>query len=153
MSEPSEDEKRFYQLKPRNFERVNAPKGEEDADPNDVRALLSQNLTRDNEARTRSPFPTKPNPRPNVDDPNDVYTVLNENLVKHKASTQPLDLTKPPSRRRRDYFGALILGNLAFLGVGILLPINIVVALFILGGITMYSAGLTWVFWAVMSDY
>ncbi len=153
MSELPEEERRYYSLKPKAFERVNAPKDEEGDDPNEVRSRLHENLDRDDEARTQAPFPAKRQSQAKEGDPNDAYTVLNENLVKHKASAKPLDLTKPRSLRRREYILSMIGGNTVFLAALALYWGNIVVMIFALSGAVMFSAGLTWIFWAVMSDY
>ncbi|MFT3870184.1 MAG: hypothetical protein QM715_17180 [Nibricoccus sp.] len=95
----------------------------------------------------------RPSGEANPDPSPDVHSILRENLRQEMQHEQPLDLTKPNSRRKRDYWTVLILGNALIAGVLAVLPKNPVVLLFGLSGLVMFTISITWVMWFVMSDY
>lgn len=85
--------------------------------------------------------------------PIDPRQILAENQRIEARYAKPVDLSRPRSRRARDYWIAMILGNVLIAGLVAILPKNPVVLLFGLSGLVMFSAGITWVMWVVMSDY
>ncbi|MFT3830495.1 MAG: hypothetical protein QM691_12405 [Opitutaceae bacterium] len=82
-----------------------------------------------------------------------VHGILAENLRRTVPSEKPMDLRRRLSRRTRDYWLCVILGNGVFLAPLLLLPRNPVVVLFAVGGAVVFTAALTWIMWQLMSDY
>ncbi len=78
-----------------------------------------------------------------------VHGILGENLAHSMPREKPLDLSKPRSRRPRDYWLLLIMGN-SPLVIEALLP---GIFSFALIWSWFYSVLLTWIMWMVMSDY
>ncbi len=81
--------------------------------------------------------------------PNEVHAILRDNLA--QANAAGLNDVKPPaprkSRRKRDYFVSLLVGNAA-LSVG-----TAIMPVFGVAGLIIFNCGLTWVMWFVMDDY
>lgn len=113
----------------------------------------------------RPPLTFKPkefervNPAPSGGPPppaNDIFAIQREIRAREIASG--MDELKPVgtprrSRRRRDYWFMLVAGNLAFVLLAGLGSLNVVALVYAFSGIILYSVGLTWVMWFVMSDY
>ena len=86
-------------------------------------------------------------------DPNDVYTARETVRGAEKASGgDAVEIRKVSSRRTRDYWLALVGGNIVIVG-GALFFGGGVALLFGLAGVIIYSLGLTWVMWQVMNRY
>ncbi len=124
--EPSAPRK--FTFKPKEFERVNQPRPETDAEA----------------AADATPAL------------NDVTALRHEVRAREVASG--LDQIKPPDRprpnqRRKDFWLLLIGGNLAIIGVTVLSGGNLISVLFGAAGVIMFSLGLTWVMWFVMDRY
>lgn len=82
-----------------------------------------------------------------------VHEILAENLRHTVPAEKPLDLRKPRSRRKRDYWVLMLIGN-AILGSGAyFFPHNPVVLAFVIGGCTVFTISITWIMWQVMSNY
>lgn len=155
MADSDDPPRKLYQLKPRDFERVNAappPSAEPGADasaapgPIDVRDLArlatnGQPLL----SPRREPAPGR----------TDVHGVLQENLARaNAAGINDVDLSpRPPSRRKRDYWFSLVAGNAFIIGLVLLLGLNPMTVLFGFGGVIIFSVGLTWIMWFVMDRY
>lgn len=124
MADAPDPPRKFYALKPSEFERVNAPvpaarmvyglaaPGAATADPNapiDVRDLIRQGAGQGTVLRRGAPAPTN--------EANDVHAVLIENLARADAAglNNVAPPTRPLRRRRRDYL-MLMLGGNAFIG-------------------------------------
>jgi hypothetical protein len=169
MADDSDPPRKFYGLKPTQFERVNRVPGADVPPPNasadlssvgpasavppasapgapiDVRALVRQ-------AQTGGPLlrgSQAAGPR------NDVHAILRENL--DRAEAAGLNAVAPPprrkSRRRRDYFLLIVPLNvfLAFVAFG---PFaNPMTFVYGLAGMVLVTAGLTWIMFGVMDDY
>ncbi|HLP09811.1 MAG TPA: hypothetical protein VK178_16750 [Opitutaceae bacterium] len=82
-----------------------------------------------------------------------VHGILADNLRHTVPSEKPMDLRRRLSRRARDYWLCLILGDGLFLTPLLLLPRNPMVVLFAVGGAVVFTAALTWIMWQLMSDY
>jgi hypothetical protein len=87
--------------------------------------------------------------------PTDVYQVLQDNLARENAAG--MNVVKPvpkrPSRRKRDFWLMLVLGNLTIAAAVIFTRGNTIAVLFGLAGVICLSVSLTWVMWFVMDDY
>jgi hypothetical protein len=87
--------------------------------------------------------------------PTDVYQVLQDNLARENAAG--LNVVKPvpkrPSRRKRDFWLLLVLGNLTIAATVHFAGGNVMSNLFSLAGIILLSVSLTWVMWFAMDDY
>ena len=89
---------------------------------------------------------------PKATDPNDVYAVLQQNrTAEHDSGGDEVVIRQIKSRRTRDYWLLLVGGNLVLAGVGLFL--GGIALIFALGGVVIYSCGLTWVMWQVMGKY
>jgi hypothetical protein len=84
-----------------------------------------------------------------------VYQVLQDNLARENAAG--LNVVKPvpkrPSRRKRDFWLLLVLGNLTIAATVHFAGGNVMSNLFSLAGIILLSVSLTWVMWFAMDDY
>ena len=128
-------ERRQFQFKAREFEPVNRA----DAIPVDHRELIA--------AANRGRNPPLPGKPPTT--PNDVIEILQENTRVQLRHERPVDPTRPPNRRRRDYLLVMTVVNgcfaaSLFLGGG---------GIFALSGMVIASSGITWVMFGVMDRY
>jgi hypothetical protein len=160
VPDESDPPRKFYGLKPKEFERVNeAPAAAAGPDlradpgitaakggPIDVRELARQ-------ATGNKPLLDGTNQAANRD--NDVHVVLRENLA--RANAAGLNTLTPkkkrPSRRRRDYWLVLMPVNAFFAFCAFGPYANPTTFVYGLGGMAFFSAGFTWVMFAVMDDY
>ena len=78
-----------------------------------------------------------------------VHGILAENLRQALPAEKPLNLRKPRSRRKRDYWLLMVLGN-SPLALEFFLPGTIAFALI---WCFVFSVMTTWIMWFVMSDY
>lgn len=81
-----------------------------------------------------------------------VHAILAENLRHTVPQEPPMDLRRRTSRRKRDYWTCLLLGN-AFFGSACLLPGPPLLFAAGIAGCTVFTIALTWIMWQVMSDY
>lgn len=148
MPDEQDPPRKFYQLKPKEFEMVNPPASMPPADstPIDVRGHLraanAGPLERPKASRTPAPS-------------NDVHALLRQNQARiaaaglHEVEPRP----RRPSRRKRDYWLLLAVMNgfFGFLAFG---PYrNPMTFVYGLAGMIIFTLGLTWVMWFVMDDY
>lgn len=147
MSDAPDPPRKFYGLKAREFEVVNPPVASGglpphvEAAPTDVRDMARLAMPSGKLLGGLS--------RPSAE--NDVHAILRENLAKADAAGLN-DLAPKPrrrSRRKRDYFFLLIVGNLVGGGLFAWQQGNIVV----LAGMGLFNISLTWTMWFVMDDY
>jgi hypothetical protein len=158
MPDPTDPPRKFYKLKPTEFEIVNAPSGSApvDSTPTNVQAHLRAANAGQPKVKARPATPATPAP-PSVPVPreNDVHAMLRDNLARANAAglnDVPVG-PKRRSRRKRDYFLLLIPVN-GFFGFMAFGPhANAVSFVYGLAGIVVFSIGLTWVMWFVMDDY
>ena len=144
--EPPEGEtpRREFRLKPTEFERANRP-----ADAfGDNAASDTRQIYR--EANARSPSAAAPAPAEN-----EVQAILRDNVARAQAAglDEVIPQRRRPSRRKRDYWLMLGVGNLLVVGAVLGLHQNAVTLVFGLSAVVLFTLGLTWVMWAVMDDY
>lgn len=85
--------------------------------------------------------------------PPSVHEILAQNREEEAKHEKPLVLNKKPTRKKKDYLISLLLGNgLICLTVAIL-PLHVVTLVYGFSGIVLFTVGLSWVMWVVMSDY
>ncbi len=82
----------------------------------------------------------------------DVRSILNDNLKVSTRFEKPIEFTQRRSRRKRDYWTVLVTGNALLVGLVVALPKNPVVLVSGISGVVLFSVGVTWVMWGVMSD-
>ena len=125
MADDADPPRKFYELKPREFERVNPPVAAErmvqpvappgpapdPSAPIDVRDLIRQGAGQRKILRTSAEAAAASNAA------NDVHAILQENLARANAAglNQVAPPTRPYRRRKRDYLVLLIVGN-TFIG-------------------------------------
>lgn len=166
MADENDPPRKFYGLKPRNFERVNpapeagsspaaeVPSDTIPIDPGPAAATDAPIDTRElaRAAATNMPLLTG-NAAANRD--NEIHALLRENLA--RANAAGLNDLAPQKRRRsrrwRDYLLSILLVNGAIIALVLWLGVNAVTFVFGLGGIAIVTTGLAWVMFGVMDDY
>ncbi len=160
MADTDDPPRKHYQLKPREFERMNAapaaadasgpaaalPPGQPDSGPIDVRDLARLAATGHPALSPRREPPAGLN---------DIQGVLQENLARaNAAGLNDVVLPPPPSsRRKRDYWFLLCAGNGSIAGLVFLLGLNPMTVIFGAAGLVVFTVGLTWIMWFVMDHY
>ena len=129
--EPDNPPRKNYAMKERSFERVNPTPGTVPKEEVQAGALPAQV------------------------DPNDVQSMLLQNraIARHHGGDEVEIKVRKMSRRKRDFWLLLILGNMlvaALVALGSLNPMSVI---FGLSAMVLLSVGLTWIMWFVMSDY
>ena len=164
MPDEQDPPRKFYQLKPREFERANpvtpgpppdTSAGAPDPGPGattsgapgpiDVRELVRQGaanapLLSGNVTANRA---------------NEVHAMLAENAA-HANAAGLNHVALPPkrrSKRKRDYWLLMIAGNGVLLTLVLLNRSNAVVFVSGIAGMGLFTAGFSWVMWQIMSDY
>lgn len=155
MRDEPEPPRKTYQLKPREFERVNDHPGHAapDSDPAVRPARID---VRDHFQSAAAMTPPPPAGAPRAKSAaNDVHAILRDNLA--RADAAGLNDFAPPSRKRsrrkRDYWLLLLTVNALFAFVAFGPYSNPMTQLYALAGFIMFSLGLTWVMWFVFDDY
>ena len=87
--------------------------------------------------------------------PTDVYQVLGDNLARENAAGLNAVQPVPPrrSRRKRDFWLMLVLGNLTIAATVFFTRGNTIAVLLGLAGVIVLTVALTWVMWFVLDDY
>ena len=159
MPDELDPPRKFYGLKPREFEVVNAqprhpgesPPAAGAASEPRPEAIDVNDLIRSANAGGAGLLPKAGSVAEN-----EVHAILRDNLARAEAAGLN-ELTPKPrrkSRRKRDYW-LLLAGACAVFGTIILKsgprePVTFIVAL---GGLVVSTVGLTWILWFVMDDY
>lgn len=163
MADDPEPPRRFYKLKPTEFERVNSPPAP---------------LPTPEPAPATRPPPPPPTPSERIDvrdlarsaaagtpllhgtnapanRPNEVHAMLRDNLdVANAAGLNDVTpLPKRRSRRLRDYLLLMVPVNAFFAWWAFGPNANAATFVYGLGGMALFSAGFTWVMFFVMDDY
>lgn len=147
MSDDSDPPRKFYRLKPKDFEMVNEPTSAAPADssPTHVRGHLR--------AAFSPPSSSAITPQPQA---NDVHALLRDNVARANAAglNELTAVRARRSRRKRDYWrlmalGTIILGGIAAL-TGPRMPIPFTYAI---AGLVLFNLGLWWIMWHVTEDY
>ena len=157
MADDSDPPRVYYQLKPREFERVNAaPAPAASAttaaatpDPNPAERIEVQDLYR--QAATPGPLLTPHK----TGTQNEVHAILRENLDRANAAGLNTLTPKPKrrSRRTRDYLLVVTALDL-FFGFAAFGPYsNVGTMAYGVAGIIISTLGLAWIMFFVMDDY
>lgn len=160
MAEETDPPRKFYGLKPKEFERVNDGRAAEQmampaVDPVDQRAIPDAPVDVRELARIASlNVPALKGNNPANRD-NEVHTILRENLA--QANAAGLNDLKPKKRRRskrlRDYLILMIGVNGAIIAVVWSRGPAVATTVIGLAGVVMFSIILTWLMWAVWDNY
>jgi len=165
MAEETDPPRKFYDLKPREFERVNpprppaapeppplAPREIDPSKPIDVRELFQQ-------AQTGGPLLS----RHRTANQTDVHTILRDNHARADAAgLNDVSLApKRASKRKRDYWlmmgiGTAIFGALTVVSGASALAGNrgaAIVSVYALAALVMFNLALWWVMWHIVEDY
>jgi hypothetical protein len=159
MADESDPPRKFYGLKPTEFERVNAPSSASSPppppanlspDPGPAAAADSSCAIDVRElARVASGGGSALGHHATVNRANDVHAILQHNLA--RANAAGVNKVTPPaprkSRRQRDYFLSLLVGNVVLVVGTVINPV------FGGAGLIIFNVGLAWVMWVVMDDY
>lgn len=96
-------------------------------------------------ATAGQPALTKNRPREETE----IHATLRDNHARADAAglNEVTPRERRPSRRKRDYLAALLLGNAALIVGTMLNPV------FGAAGLIIYNVGVTWIMWFVMDDY
>jgi len=146
MPDDPDPPRKFYGLKAREFERVNKP--EPDAPGMNVE---------DHFRAAAAPPRRREPPLATTPAENDVHDLLRQNVERERAAGLDRLKSMEPrqSRRKRDFLMLLAAGNGVLLGV---LAFGLSEGnAFIMGsagaGMLLFTIGVTWIMWGVMSDY
>lgn len=161
MSDDSDPPRKFYKLKPTEFERVNSvPTSESPVENSGVAADTAaapvagaidvRELARQGAAGM--PLLSGNTPRTQA---NEVHAVLQENLDRANAAglNDLAPLPKKRSRRKRDYWLMMVPGTLFFGFFAAMGPGNPLPFVYGIGGLVIFNIGLWWTMWHIMEDY
>ena len=82
----------------------------------------------------------------------DVFATLQKNrAAEMNSGGDEIEIKKISSRRKKDYWLMLVGGNVVIVGGSFF--VGGIALVFGLAGVIIYSLGLTWVMWQVMSKY
>ena len=152
MADELDPPRKYYQLKPREFEVVNHP-------PSPAGAHAGTQHTKKIEMRelyeqARTPGPVL-NTTPKVAEKNQIHAILQDNLARANAAGLNTLAPKPKrrSRRMRDFFLVLVPLD-AFFAYAAFGPFsNVGLMAYGVAGLIIATLGLTWVMFFVMDDY
>lgn len=148
----SDPPRKFYQLKPKEFERVNPPAGEAAdpaSEPGAPRAAADGPVDVREMARQAAAGAPLLGGNAPANRANDVHAMLRENHERANAEglNELAPKTRRASRRKRDYIVTSLAGNALLVAAIWLQPV------FAIAGIILFNIGLTWIMWFVMDDY
>jgi hypothetical protein len=84
----------------------------------------------------------------------DVYAILQQNrALEKKAGLKEVEIKPVSSRRKREYWQLLLLGNGVFALIAWAGRNNAFVLVSAESGAVIFSLGLTWIMWFVMNNY
>lgn len=161
MADDPDPPRKFYQLKPKEFDVVNehAPQS---PPPSSELAAKDSGPSEINQGRidVRDLFKQASTPGPALASQprakaNEVHAILAANHAHATAAglNEVSHRPRPRSRRKRDYWLFMILLNAIFAFVAFGPFRNPVTFVYGLAGMVLFSAGFTWVMWFVMDDY
>ena len=154
MPDDPDPPRKFYQLKPREFEAVNAVPPRADDSRREPRPDPGPGLGDNGRITVEEHFraaqmggPVLKKSRSAAE--NDVHAILRDNHTRAEAAGLNKLTPKPTrkSKRLRDYLVLLLGGNVALLMAFRLQPI------FAGAGLVLFNVGLAWIMWVVMDDY
>ena len=152
MAEELDPPRKYYQLKPREFEVVNDLPS---ADGTQGDAQQSKKIeVRDLYEQARTPGPVL-NTTQKVTEKNQIHVILHENLARANAAGLNTLTPKPKrrSRRTRDFFLVLVPLDAFFAYAAFGPHSNVGLMAYGVAGIIIATLGLTWVMFFVMDDY
>jgi hypothetical protein len=160
MADDPDPPRRFYEFKPREFERANESRPEPQPSvpsipvpaPNPSAKIDIQEVIR--QAGTPGPV-LRTTPRVAV--ANEVHDILRDNTARDNAAGLNTLRPKPrrQSRRRRDYFLVMIGANVPMSLVVIYAwhARNPILFVYTIAGMGLFTVGISWVMWFIMEDY
>lgn len=100
--------------------------------------------------RKGAPDRVSPDGPSSAPDPNGAFAHLQTNRTARRSLDEAVP-TGPvsESHRARNYAITLLLGNLALVGLFLVLPKSVLIAVPLLSGMVLFSIGLTWSVWVV----
>ncbi len=151
--------RKFYDFKPREFERVNPPAPVAPRVASPIRGTrpvaTSKPITVQDILREANAGPSATDSGNSPKAKNDVHGHLQTNL--DGANAAGLNDLKPfvprPSRRKRDYWILMAGGNALFIAITLFGRGNPMVFVCGIGGATIFSVSVTWVMWSIMERY
>ena len=160
--EGGEPSRKFYGLKPRDYDTVNGPPR---AVPSDsvptgpdpgIAAAASGPITVENlRAAATGSQPLLGSNAP-VNRRNEVHGLLNLNRQRAQQAERDKIIISPPrpSRRKRDFWMLVVLVNGGCVGyTGLVTRFDLAVMMFGLGAGLFLTVALTWIMWFVMDNY
>jgi hypothetical protein len=155
MADESDPRRKYYQLKPREFELLNDPPSAFSPHGHKARPQQTEKIeVLDLYQQARTPGPVL-GPVQKTAEKNEVHVILHDNLSRANAAglNTLVPKLKRKSRRKRDFFVVLI-PLLAFFTFAAFGPYsNVVMMAYGVAGIIISTLGLTWVMFFVMDDY
>ena len=154
MADEPDPPRRFYQLKPREFEALNAPVPSTPAASGTPAAATGKIDVREIFQQAQTPGPIL-KPGQSVTAKNEIHQVLEHNLARANAAGLNELAPKPKraSRRKRDYFLVLIPLDIFFACAAFGPYSNVATMAYGVAGIIICTLGLTWIMFFVMDDY
>jgi hypothetical protein len=148
VSDESDPPRKFYGLKPKEFETVNPPASSAPVDslPTSVQDHIRE--------ANRVVVPATPS-TPTAPRDNDVQAMLRDNLARANAAglndLQPK--VKRPSKRKRDYWLLFTTVNAVLAYVAFRPGAGIVELAYGVAGMLLFTITLTWTMWFILDDY
>lgn len=161
MAAEPDPPRKFYELRPREFERVNEPPAQSDPASSSPPAAAAANSAPSAKIEIRDLYQHAATPGPLLSHDkapaaaNEVHDILRDNLARANAAGLNEVAPKPkrPSRRKRDYFLILTVVN-AFFAFWAFGPYaNAVTFVYGVGGMVFFTCGFTWIMWMIVDDY
>ena len=155
MPDEPDPPRKFYKFKPAEFENINGVRRDDSLLPNqpppDPGVVQTDKARIDvhDILRAANAAPLASTPAPRSTEPTEVQALLRENHARaNRSGLNQVSAAPPrPTRRRRDYFISLAIGNLVLLVATVIQPI------YGIAGMIIYNLGLTWIMWFVMEPY
>lgn len=133
MADENDEERKYYMLKPKSFDRVNRPVHEEPQGAIDVTAMLQQNLAAD--ASGALPQPIQPaTPRSDPVPP-------------------ALPVARHGSRRQKDYWTTLACAGGVLAVPAFLFRQSDLVLIGVASAFVLFAVLMAWIFWGIMDRY
>ncbi len=158
MPEDSDPPRKFYDLKPREFEVVNAlPRQPGERPPaSAVAGARPEAIDVNDLIRSANSAGAGLAPKAVPAAGNDVHAILRDNLARANAAGLNELAPKPrrASRRKRHYWALMLIVNAGLLTLtlasGPKYPFTFVYGI---AGLVIFNLGLWWVMWQIMEDY
>jgi hypothetical protein len=161
MPDESDPPRKFYQLKPKEFDSVNAhppqspPAAGDPGTPDPGPSEINHGRIDVKDLFKHASTPGRALSRKERAEANEVHAVLAANHARANAAGLNEVSLRPrrASRRKRDYWLLLIPVNAFFAFVAFGPYRNPMTFIYGLAGMVLFSIGLTWAMWFVMDDY